>query len=457
MKRNISKYIVYTSLALACNMCFLSGKSVDYLNHDALNHVNHVRQFHSSKLKPHENYDIKKHIKNYDNPKYRNKHPIKQDGIFKRGARAMKDAGKFFIGGTKWKDNVNPQNHIHGNGKLKSLGSGSQYPYGSNPRMNTSGNLYNTKSGMPRYNGINRSSNYTMDSMQRPGSYMTTKSMPGNDIANDTGMNTEMDIGTGISTSGNMPNSSVVRSALAGGLVNENDLNTDMGNGTGISTSSSIPGGMANGSGMSGGIGYNSNMVVSSGYSSISSSNILDGIAAANVLTKYYDILLNRKQPIPNITPISNILAYPVSDTEYVDYWGSISFIKNPSTGALVDSTGYFLGVPVESKEQILSLGDLTEIGLFQKKGMTPDELDKNYRTTKALIDEIASDTKQDVQSLHNERLPLKFMDGMMNYFNNKTAKLKEKKSCLTVCVCDNNTCSGPCKSIKCIEPMYLL
>lgn len=124
----------------------------------------------------------------------------------------------------------------------------------------------------------------------------------------------------------------------------------------------------------------------------ISSSDMIDGIAAANVIGTYYNTLVQKKGAIHGITPVSGILAYPTSNGIYTDYWGKIQFTMGDG-GVLVDSSGYFTGVPVKTKEDIISTGYLSDIGFYQKKGLSKQEMDKNYINAKMLIEEIAAAT----------------------------------------------------------------
>ncbi|KAI5166121.1 hypothetical protein NEIRO03_0913 [Nematocida sp. AWRm78] len=197
-----------------------------------------------------------------------------------------------------------------------------------------------------------------------------------------------------------------------------------------------------------------------SAHASSSSSyslNIKDGLAAANVIGNYYNTLVERKGAISGISPITGIMAYPIGNGLYTDYWGKIKFQMNEG-GTLVDSSGYFSGVPVGTKEEIISTGDLSDIGFYQQKGLPEEVANQNYISTKMLIEEIANTTKKDVQQLHDEKIDFQFLDGIMGYYKNQKKQLESgKKSCMTVCICSNSTCTGQCKSIKCVEPMYLL
>lgn len=187
--------------------------------------------------------------------------------------------------------------------------------------------------------------------------------------------------------------------------------------------------------------------------SSISSGALSDGLAAANVLSSYYGVLLEHKGQVEGIRPIRHVLVYPVGNNEYSDYWGFLKFRYN-DRGMLVDPTGYFEGYKVQSKEEIPKEGKLTDIGLYQKTEQTKEEMDGNYVSMKMLIDEISRNTKKDIQTLHNEKMQPVLMQGLAEYFQHNQ---DHKDTCMTVCICQDHTCQKPCKSIKCIEPMYLL
>lgn len=188
----------------------------------------------------------------------------------------------------------------------------------------------------------------------------------------------------------------------------------------------------------------------------LSSEGLRDGIAAANVLCTYYSILIHRKGRVEGIKPISNILVYPVGESVYTDYWGALKFTQNGS-GALLDESNYFTGQKVSSKEEIIKKGYLSDIGFYQAKDIPEAEMNSNYITAKMLIQEISNETKKDIDVLHREKVGLEFISGLQEYYQKEQEQIKNEKSCLTVCICSNNSCSGPCKSIKCVEPMYLI
>ncbi|KAI5189595.1 hypothetical protein NECID01_0618 [Nematocida sp. AWRm77] len=184
--------------------------------------------------------------------------------------------------------------------------------------------------------------------------------------------------------------------------------------------------------------------------------NITDRIAAANVIGEYYSILLRKKNSIPDIRPITNILVYPVSNGEYTDYWGRIKF-KKSEKGAIMDMSGFFQGTEVVTKSDILKKGQLTEIGFYQSTGLSKDESQQNYSTMRSLLQEISKETNKDIDALHYGNVSIKMLDGLVESFAQSQKKSNQKSSCLTVCVCQDSVCSLPCKSIKCIEPMYLI
>lgn len=186
---------------------------------------------------------------------------------------------------------------------------------------------------------------------------------------------------------------------------------------------------------------------------SVSSDILSDGLAAANVLSTYYGVLLEHKGQVEGIRPIRHVLAYPIGNNEYSDYWGFLKFRYN-DRGVLVDPSGHFEGHKVQSKEEIPKEGRLTDIGLYQKTEQTKEEMDGNYVSMKMLIDEISRSTKKDIQSLHDEKMQPVLVQGLAEYFQSTQER---RETCLTVCICQDHTCQKPCKSIKCIEPMYLL
>ncbi|KAI5132716.1 hypothetical protein NEAUS06_0312 [Nematocida ausubeli] len=149
-------------------------------------------------------------------------------------------------------------------------------------------------------------------------------------------------------------------------------------------------------------------------------------------------------------------MAYPIGGGIYSDYWGKIQFKMNQD-GGLIDSSGYFTGVPVESKDEIISTGILSDIGFYQARDLSKDVMSQNYISAKMLIEDISNTTKKDIQELHDEKFSGDFLSGVMKYFKSGRGQPGKEKSCMTVCICSDPTCSKKCKSIKCIEPMYLL
>ncbi|KAI5173289.1 hypothetical protein NEFER03_2231 [Nematocida sp. LUAm3] len=193
------------------------------------------------------------------------------------------------------------------------------------------------------------------------------------------------------------------------------------------------------------------------GGASLSSETLKDGIAAVNVIGSYYDVLKKKSGKIPGVSsPIPDILVYPVGNNVYTDYWGVLKFSPNPE-GVLMDESKYFQGIGVKSKEEIIEQGALSEIGFYQKRDLPENSSNQNYLAMKALIQEISTDTHKDVEALHGEKVGFGLLSGLQDYYENSAKLERKKRSCLTVCICSNESCSGPCKSIKCIEPMYLL
>ncbi|KAI5190554.1 hypothetical protein NEMIN01_1092 [Nematocida minor] len=339
-------------------------------------------------------------------------------GIFGHAASKLGGLKRSILGGEKWVKDENHPIHQKKN-SMNSMNSGydSNYSKGYNNKMEPINNII-SPSGMNNKYGMALPSSPSMGSMSASpmGSMSSMPSISG----------------------GSMEGSSMM-SGVSGGSVN----NSSSASASSYAGSSSGPSGSVSVSGPS------------SNSSFMSSSDIKDGIAAASVISNYYDTLVQRKGAIGGITPISGIMAYPVSNGVYTDYWGKIQFTMGQD-GVLVDSSGYFTGEPVGSKNEILTSGYLSDIGFYQKKGIPKEMMDQNYISTKMLIEEIASATQKDVQALHNEKIDLNFLEGIFDYFK-KQKRRDRKKSCMTVCICSNSTCSGACKSIKCVEPMYLL
>ncbi|OAG31398.1 hypothetical protein NEDG_01925 [Nematocida displodere] len=217
-----------------------------------------------------------------------------------------------------------------------------------------------------------------------------------------------------------------------------------------------VPGGSGTGSGMGGDPGAGMGVTDSPSVNTLQISDLRDGISAANVLGNYYEVLLNRRGFLEGIKPISNIMVYPHENGEFTDYWGNLKFTYDTG-GVLRDKTGYFEGYKVGSKEEIPQLGQLTEIGFYQTAPIPKNDKDSNYITMRMLIDEISKGTNKPIETLHNENIGIGFMDGILEYFKNQQKAHKKKKSCLSVCICQDSACKLPCKSVKCIEPMYIV
>ncbi|KAI5186958.1 hypothetical protein NEHOM01_1824 [Nematocida homosporus] len=429
------------------------GKTTDSR---VLQEMDHDERYHT-KLKPYEKFDHSKYLKNYNNPRYTGQVPVQEKGIFSKVASGAKAVGRYLLGGTSYRDKVNPHGHTHGPSSAGYHGHGVS-PYGSgigyggygHHGMGHPGIIGGTNPGMigGTHPGIIGGTHSGIIGGAHPGVAMAGASAAAAaGIGGIGGIGGAMPGAIGGVGGVGVPGGVGVGGAGIPGDVGVGGMGVPGGYGASASASAGI---------MGDGYGPSASASASAGYGSLSSEGLRDGISAANVLGSYYDVLVGLKKPIQGISPITGILAYPISDNLYTDYWGIIKFHPN-SQGLLTDKSGYFYGERVNSRKDIMRHGSLSEIGFYQKRGLTENEMNNNYIAVKMLIQEISNITKKDIETLHNEKIGVGFLQGIQEYYGNIQNRLKNRKTCLTICICSNSSCTGPCKSIKCVEPMYLI
>ncbi|ELA45795.1 hypothetical protein VCUG_02718, partial [Vavraia culicis subsp. floridensis] len=86
---------------------------------------------------------------------------------------------------------------------------------------------------------------------------------------------------------------------------------------------------------------------------------------------------------------IENVLIYKNKHGEYEEYWGKIKFHMN-SNDEYVDETGFLRGKLVDSVEDIVDRGKITDTGFFQSKDMSDEQLRESLHVMQVLISEIA-------------------------------------------------------------------
>lgn len=188
--------------------------------------------------------------------------------------------------------------------------------------------------------------------------------------------------------------------------------------------------------------------------------DIENGIAAVNTISNHYDVLRDKARSNAGIGVISKILVYPDGDG-FRDYWGKLAFHK--AGNRVVDESGYFEGIIVESRSQIPEKGMLTDIGFYQDASLGREELSSHYVSMKMIIEEISKETHIKTGDLQKEKVDLSMVSELVGLLNKSASKKAEgaKRTgaslppCITVCICQDPMCSLPCAAIKCVEPRY--
>lgn len=158
-------------------------------------------------------------------------------------------------------------------------------------------------------------------------------------------------------------------------------------------------------------------------------------------LVQNLDFVRDKLKGRPNIGRIGNILVY--SNHNITDYWGRLKFKKEGEK--YVDETGYFEGIRVNSFEDLLHQGKMTETGFMQKKDIGSNEINENIITMKLLLNEIAKEKNITVFRVIDEKCNMSVLEELIFYGNSPSAHNNET---VNICICTDSFCKDPCKEI---------
>ncbi|AFN83399.1 hypothetical protein EROM_071480 [Encephalitozoon romaleae SJ-2008] len=153
------------------------------------------------------------------------------------------------------------------------------------------------------------------------------------------------------------------------------------------------------------------------------------------------DLIRDKLKNRPGIRKIQNVLAY--DGYHLTDYWGRLKFRKEGDK--LVDETGYFEGIKVNSFGDMLTQGRMTRTGFVQKKDIGENEVNENLITMKLLLSEIAKEKNTSIHNVINEGCNMSMVEELVFYGNSPSAHNNEV---MHVCVCSDSFCKEPCKDI---------
>lgn len=134
--------------------------------------------------------------------------------------------------------------------------------------------------------------------------------------------------------------------------------------------------------------------------SSMGAQDIESGLSAVTAISNHYDSIRKRENDFAGT--IGKILIYKDGDV-FRDYWGKLKFTYQD--GRYVDEKGYFEGVAVKDREEIMERGVLTDIGFFQDGSISSEEVNNQYITMKMIMDEIASSSHLSMDDLQKEKM----------------------------------------------------
>ncbi|ELQ76362.1 hypothetical protein THOM_0675 [Trachipleistophora hominis] len=147
---------------------------------------------------------------------------------------------------------------------------------------------------------------------------------------------------------------------------------------------------------------------------------------------------------------IENVLIYKNKHGEYEEYWGKIKFYRN-GNDEYVDETGFLRGELMNSLEEIVEKGRITDTGFFQSKDMSDEQLKESFHVMKVLIGEIARIKNKRIIDVMNEELRMTSLDKLI-FVKNYKEKSTGPDGCVYVCECKNANCENGCEEIKCVD-----
>lgn len=173
------------------------------------------------------------------------------------------------------------------------------------------------------------------------------------------------------------------------------------------------------------------------------------GIRVLNAFEQNKDILKSLF-PKDMYGKIGNVLIYKNKHGEYEEYWGKIKFHMN-NNDEYVDETGFLQGKLVDSVEDIVEKGKITDTGFFQSKDMSDEQLRESFHVMQVLISEIARIKNKRIVDVMSEEVRMTPLDRLIfekNYKEKKTGP----DGCVYVCECKNAACENGCEEIKCVD-----
>ncbi|ADM11912.1 uncharacterized protein Eint_071530 [Encephalitozoon intestinalis ATCC 50506] len=153
------------------------------------------------------------------------------------------------------------------------------------------------------------------------------------------------------------------------------------------------------------------------------------------------DLIRDKLKNKPGTRRIRNVLVY--EGYHLTDYWGRLKFRKEGDK--LIDETGYFEGVKVNTFEDIIKEGKMTKTGFIQKKEIGETEVNENLITMKLLLNEIAKEKNTSIHGVINEGCNMSIVEELVFYGNSPSAHNDE---IVHVCICSDSFCKEPCKDI---------
>lgn len=123
---------------------------------------------------------------------------------------------------------------------------------------------------------------------------------------------------------------------------------------------------------------------VKSNYTDIEIDKIPLGCEIYKLIVGNLDII---KDSIIFKDKIKEVLIYEKEKNKYTDYFGKLNFTK--VDGEFIDETGVFHGFLSKNIKEIVSLGEITEIGFFQKKNIPKEERIRQYKLIRNMLKKI--------------------------------------------------------------------
>jgi len=143
---------------------------------------------------------------------------------------------------------------------------------------------------------------------------------------------------------------------------------------------------------------------------------------------------------------IGYISIYKNPAGKYVDFWNVLSFEE--SNGSYIDTTGYFEGIPKESRNALLETSKMSAIGLYVDKSAYSLVEDSNVLNVKRMISDVAGENKIASGELMARNKKMSSRDGILLYYKYPY----KDDDYVNVCVCKDDDCKSGCKEIAKLE-----